>query len=66
MVLVQELDSSLPIAVKHFVVNGRHYAVIANQYDYMADSAESAVSRVYRLDDLTGRFVLNQAMKMLV
>jgi hypothetical protein len=62
LVFVQQLDSSLPMAVKHFAANGRHYLLIANQYDYAADSAQSAVSTVYRLDDMTGRFVFNQVM----
>ena len=62
MILFQELDSSLPIAVRHFVSQGSYYILIANTFDFNANSAESAVSVAYRLDEMTGIFVYYQVL----
>jgi hypothetical protein len=61
---VQEVDTSYPISVEHFVVRGRHYVVFANKYDFDTDSADSAVSTVFRFDDSSGLLVLHQVFKL--
>ncbi len=60
MLLVQEVDTSYPISVEHFLVRGRHYIVFANKFNFTTDSTDTAVSTVFRFDDSTGRLSLHQ------